>query len=130
MLLVMPHLFLRFIGLSFVVPGVVAPALPGAFAVPAAFGDFGAGMQAVFAPLALARQRSWAIPAAWLFNIWGAADSRHRPVSRPACAHRSRNVGRGVLYSDGHRAAAACHDVTHGLIFGLLLREPSKLRVA
>jgi hypothetical protein len=38
--LVAPHMFLRFIGLSFLVPGVVAPSLPAAFAVPAAYGDF------------------------------------------------------------------------------------------
>src|SRR5262249_23656715 len=36
MLLVTPHLFLRFVGLSFLMPGVVAPSLSPAFAVPAA----------------------------------------------------------------------------------------------
>jgi len=41
--LVAPHMFLRFLGLSFLVPGVVSPALPAAFAVPAAYGDFVAG---------------------------------------------------------------------------------------
>jgi hypothetical protein len=35
LVLVAPHMFLRFIGLSFLVPGVVAPSLPAAFAVPA-----------------------------------------------------------------------------------------------
>jgi len=35
-MLVAPHLFLRFIGLSVLVPGVVAAALAPAFAVPAA----------------------------------------------------------------------------------------------
>ena len=34
--LVVPHTF-RFIGLSFLVPGVVSPSLPPAFAAPAAF---------------------------------------------------------------------------------------------
>src|SRR5438552_16264914 len=33
----------RFIGLSFLVPGVVSPSLPSAFAVPAAYGDMGHG---------------------------------------------------------------------------------------
>lgn len=41
--LVAPHMFLRFIGLSFLVPGVVSPQLPEAFAVPAGYGDFIAG---------------------------------------------------------------------------------------
>ena len=33
-LLVVPHMFLRFIGLSLLVPGVVSPLLPAGFAVP------------------------------------------------------------------------------------------------
>ena len=37
--LVAPHM-LRFIGLSLLVPGVVSPLLPAAFAVPTAYGDF------------------------------------------------------------------------------------------
>jgi hypothetical protein len=36
--LVVPHT-IRFIGFSFLVPGVVSPALPPAFAAPAAYGD-------------------------------------------------------------------------------------------
>src|SRR5262249_50242125 len=47
--LVAPHLFLRFIGLSVLIPGVVASALPPAFAVPAAFGDLVAGVLAIVA---------------------------------------------------------------------------------
>ncbi len=73
-LLVAPHLLLRFIGLSFLIRGVVAPTLPAAFAVPAAYGDLGAGILAIIATIALARQASWAIPVVWLFNVWGAAD--------------------------------------------------------
>ena len=45
--LVAPHIFLRFIGLSFLVPGVVSSSLPAAFAVPAAYGDFVAGILAI-----------------------------------------------------------------------------------
>jgi hypothetical protein len=72
--LVAPHMFLRFIGLSFLVPGVVSPALPAAFAVPAAYGDFVAGILAVIATIALAKHLSWAVAAVWVFNVWGAAD--------------------------------------------------------
>src|SRR5262245_40282499 len=74
MFLVTPHLFLRFLGLSFLVPGVVAPSLSPAFAVPAAYGDLGAGILAVVAIIALARHWSWALAAVWAFNVWGAAD--------------------------------------------------------
>ena len=44
-LLVLPHTF-RFIGLSFLVPGVVSPSLPSAFALPAAYGDLVAAVLA------------------------------------------------------------------------------------
>lgn len=72
--LVAPHTFLRFIGLSFVLPGVVSSLLPAAFAVPAAYGDFVAGILAIIATVGLARRSSWAIVAVWIFNVWGAAD--------------------------------------------------------
>jgi len=65
------HTF-RFVGLVFLVPGVVAPDLPAAYARPAAYGDFTA---AILALLALAVLRtSFGTAAVWLFNIWGAAD--------------------------------------------------------
>jgi len=67
-------MFLRFIGLSFLVPGVVYSRLPAAFAVPAGYGDFVAGVLAIIATVALSRRAAWAIVIVWLFNIWGAAD--------------------------------------------------------
>jgi hypothetical protein len=72
--LVVPHVFLRFIGLSFLVPGVASASLPAAFAVPAAYGDLIAGILALIATVALARRSSRAIPLVWAFNVWGAAD--------------------------------------------------------
>src|SRR6202790_14577 len=65
------HTF-RFIGLAFLVPGVVSPDLPTAFARDAAFGDIVAAMLAL---LALAALRSRAgVVLAWVFNIWGSLD--------------------------------------------------------
>jgi len=72
--LVSPHMFLRFIGLSFLVPGVVSPSLPAGFAIPAAYGDLVAGLLAILATVGLAKRAAPAIAAVWLFNIWGAAD--------------------------------------------------------
>lgn len=72
--LVAPHMFLRFIGLSFLVPGVVSASLPKAWAVPAGYGDLVAGILAIIATAALANSASWAIAAVWIFNVWGAAD--------------------------------------------------------
>jgi hypothetical protein len=71
--LVVPHTF-RFMGLSFLVPGVVSPSLPSAFAAPAAYGDLVAAILAVAATVALARRTSLATLVVWLFNVWGAAD--------------------------------------------------------
>ena len=72
--LVAPHMFLRFIGISFFVPGVVSGALPRAWAVPAGYGDFVAGVLAIIATIALAETAGWAILAVWIFNLWGLAD--------------------------------------------------------
>lgn len=72
--LVVPHLFLRFIGLSFLVPGVVSTALPASFAVPAAYGDLIAGILAIAAVVCLVRFASLSVPSVWLFNIWGMGD--------------------------------------------------------
>jgi hypothetical protein len=71
--LVVLHTF-RFIGLSFLVPGVVSPSLPLALATPAAYGDLIATILALVATLALARRASFATLLVWLFNIWGTAD--------------------------------------------------------
>ena len=71
--LIVPHMF-RFVGLSFLVPGVVSPLLPSSFAAPAAYGDFIAALLAVAVVIALRWHVSWAIALTWLFNLWGSAD--------------------------------------------------------
>src|SRR5262249_22915218 len=65
--LMVPHTF-RFIGLSFLVPGVVSPSLPSAFAAPAAYGDLVAAVLAVVATIALSTRASFASLLVWLFN--------------------------------------------------------------
>jgi hypothetical protein len=72
--LVVPHMFLRFIGLSLLIPGVVSGSLPKAWAAPAAYGDFIAGILAIITATALVHMLVWALAAVWVFNIWGAAD--------------------------------------------------------
>jgi hypothetical protein len=62
----------RFIGLAFLVPGVVSPDLPSAFADSAAYGDI---VAAILASLALILLPSAAgVAIAWLFSLWGTAD--------------------------------------------------------
>ena len=62
----------RFIGLAFLVPGVVSPDLPPAFAHSAAYGDIIAATLALLALLWLPRGAG--IFTAWIFNLWGLAD--------------------------------------------------------
>lgn len=72
--LVAPHMFFRFMGISFLVPGVVSGSLPKTWAVPAGYGDFIAGILAIIATAAMAETATWAILAVWIFNVWGAVD--------------------------------------------------------
>src|SRR5262245_17678141 len=118
-LLVIPHTF-RFLGLSFLIPGVVSPSLSPAFAVPAAYGDLVAAALADVAVLALAARVSWAIPIVWVFNVWGPIDLLH------AIYQGQIRVG----IDPGSLGAAffiptvvvPLFLVTHGIIFWLLLR--------
>jgi hypothetical protein len=62
----------RFIGLAFLVPGVVSPELPPAFAHSAAYGDIVAAALALLSLASLPRAAG--VAAAWIFNLWGSAD--------------------------------------------------------
>jgi len=62
----------RFIGLAFLVPGVVSPDLPSAFAHSAAYGDIIAAMLALLSLLFLPSAAG--VAAAWIFSLWGSAD--------------------------------------------------------
>jgi hypothetical protein len=62
----------RFIGLAFLVPGVVSPDLPSTFAHSAAYGDFIAAILALLALISLPSAAGVLI--AWIFGLWGSAD--------------------------------------------------------
>jgi len=62
----------RFIGLAFLVPGVVSHDLPSAFAHSAAYGDIIAAILALLALILLPSASGVVI--AWIFNVWGTAD--------------------------------------------------------
>jgi hypothetical protein len=62
----------RFIGLAFLVPGVVSPDLPSAFARPAAYGDLVAAILALLALISL--PTAYGVVIAWIFNLWGTVD--------------------------------------------------------
>ncbi len=62
----------RFIGLAFIIPGVVSPGVPAAFAHSAAYGDIIAAMLALLSLLLLPSAAG--VAAAWIFSIWGSVD--------------------------------------------------------
>jgi hypothetical protein len=116
--LLLLHCF-RFVGLAFLVHGVVSPDLPSAFARPAAYGDL---VAAVLALLALVALRSPpGIGLVWVFNLWGSADLLH--------AFYQGRVGVG--FEPGQLGAAYFIPtvvvplllVTHVLVFRLLLER-------
>ena len=115
--LILLHCF-RFVGLSFLVPGVVSPDLPPAWAIPAAYGDL---IAAVLAVLALAVLKSGVgIALVWVFNLWGSADLLY-------AFYRGNQVG----LEPGQLGAAyfivtvlvPLLLITHGLLFLLLLQR-------
>jgi hypothetical protein len=62
----------RFMGLAFLVPGVVSPDLPSVFARSAAYGDIIAAILALLALISLPSASGVVI--AWIFSLWGTAD--------------------------------------------------------
>jgi len=114
----------RFIGLAFLVPGVVSPALPPAFARPAAYGDLVAAVLAVVAALALRSGASWALIAVWIFNVWGAADLINAMYQGVRRLPKSGESALGAMFFVPTVVVPALL-VTHVLIFWLLLRPVS-----
>ncbi len=62
----------RFIGLSFLVPGVVSPDLPAAFARPAAYGDLATAILALLGMAMLPSRLGFVL--VWAFNLLGSVD--------------------------------------------------------
>ena len=110
----------RFLGLAFVVPGVVSPELPAAFAQPVAYGDL---MSAVLALLALATMGTPTGTAlTWVFNTFGTADLLFAfyeggRISLPATQGL---LGAGYFILTAYVPLLL---ITHGLAFRLLLRR-------
>ena len=123
--LVVPHSF-RFIGLSFLVPGVVSPSLPSAFAAPAAYGDLVAAILAVAATLALSGRAPLATVLVWLFNVWGTADLLFAFYQGLFGVR----LDLGMLGAAFFIPTAIVPPllITHGLIFWLLVRPNQPLR--
>ncbi len=116
--LVVPHTF-RFVGLSFLMPGVVSPALPSAFAAPAAYGDLVSAILAVAAAIALSRRSSSAVMLVWLFNLWGFMDLLLAFYQAFGVGLDPRMLGAAFFIPT---ALVPPLLILHGLIFRLLVR--------
>jgi hypothetical protein len=111
----------RFLGLATLVPGVVSPDLPPAFARPEAYGDFIAAILALLALFAL--PRGTGVVIAWVFNIWGTLDLLNAFYQGNAAGLVAGQLGAAyfipVLF-------VPLLLITHGLAFRILLQPQSK----
>jgi hypothetical protein len=109
----------RFLGLTFVVPGVVSPHLPAAFGRPVAYGDF---ITAILALLALAGlgNRAGTVMTS-VFNIFGTADLLFAfyEGSRVSLPDTPGLLGAGYFILAAYVPLLL---ITHGLTFRILLR--------
>jgi len=114
------HTF-RFIGLAFLVPGVVSPDLPSAFAHSAAYGDIIAATIAMFSLLLLHSQAG--VVAAWMFNIWGAADIFNAFYQANHAGLLAGQLGAAFFLPT---LVVPLLLITHGLSFRILVRRENE----
>ena len=112
------HAF-RFLGLAFLLPGVVSPELPVTFGQPVAYGDF---ITAVLALLALATlgTRTGTV-VTWVFNTFGTADLLFAFYlgSRISLPNNPGLLGAGYFVLAAYVPLLL---ITHGIAFRILLR--------
>jgi hypothetical protein len=111
----------RYIGLAFLIPGVVSPELPKAFSRPAALGDVIAALLALVALFTLGGRIGTVMVLA--FNVWGSADLLF------AFYNGASLVRAGQLKATHFGAAYFTPTfyvplllITHGLVFWFLLQ--------
>src|SRR5580704_8589551 len=109
----------RFLGLAFVVPGVVSPELPATFAQPVAYGDL---ISAILALLALATLGTYTgTVLTWVFNTFGTADLffAFYQGGRISLPDTQGLLGAGYFILTAYVPLLL---ITHGLAFRILLR--------
>jgi hypothetical protein len=109
----------RFLGLAFVLPGVVSPELPGAFAQPVAYGDLITAFLALLALITLGTGAGTV--ATWVFNIFGMTDLLFGFYlgSRISLAATPGLLGAGYFILAAYVPLLL---ITHGLAFRILLQ--------
>jgi hypothetical protein len=118
--LLMLHSF-RFIGLAFLVPGVVSPALPSAFANSAAYGDIIAAILALLSLLSLSSRVG--IVVAWIFNLWGTFDLLNAFYEGNHSGLLAGQLGATYFIPT---FIVGLLLITHGLIFRILLQHQNE----
>ena len=111
----------RFLGLAFLVPGVVSPDLPWAFAASAAFGDIVAAMLALLSLVFL--RRGPGVLAAWIFNVWGSVDLVNAFYQANATGLLPGQLGAAFFIPT---LIVPLLLMTHGLAFWILLQHQSQ----
>ncbi len=111
----------RFIGLAFLVPGVVSASLPSAFAHSAAYGDLIAATLALLSLLSLSSGAGVVI--AWIFNLWGSADILNAFYQANHAGLLAGQLGATYFIPT---LAVPLLLITHGLAFRILLLHQSE----
>ncbi|MFM0340797.1 hypothetical protein [Paraburkholderia fungorum] len=111
----------RFIGLAFLVPGIVSPELPSAFAYSAACGDLVAATLAVLSLVSLVSLPGGAgIVIAWVFNLWGSVDLLNAFYQANAAGLMAGQLGAAYFIPT---LVVPLLLITHGLVFRILLQH-------
>ena len=110
----------RFLGLSFLVPGVVSPELPSAVAHAAAYGDLVAAILALLSLASLSRGAGMAI--VWIFNLWGLADLLNAFYQANNAGLLAGQLGAAYFIPT---LVVPLLLITHGLVFRILLQHQS-----
>ena len=113
----------RFEGLAFLVPSVVSPALPAAFAHAAAYGDFIAATLALLSLLSL--QHQLGVVMVWIFSLWGSADLLNAFYQANHSGLLAGQLGAAYFIPT---LLVPLLLITHGLVFRILLRGGQPLR--
>jgi hypothetical protein len=117
------HAF-RFVGLAFLVPGVVSPDLPSAFAHSAAYGDIVTAILALLSLVSLPRGAG--IVSVWIFNLWGSADLLDAFYQANDAGLVPGQLGAAYFIPT---LVVPLLLITHGLVFRILLQHQSEAAV-
>ncbi len=110
----------RFLGLAFLVPGVVSSDVPPAFAHSAAYGDIIAAMLALISLLSL--RSAAGLVMVWIFSLWGSADLINAFYQANHAGLMAGQLGAAYFIPT---VVVPFLLITHGLVFRILLQHQS-----